>query len=246
MLRKHPVISTFLAFIVTTLSLSIANGSPFQLDDFEDGNADDGSPFTWTPGGYPGGTRTVINGDYLISNTGTSTSYAPEANVVGDVAITTQLPMTSAVNNGFAGIFVRSPTTTASYWAGIEWDGTLYVGESPGSDGSGIRESVDSSLSPRSTDVLLELSAIGYQINFYAWELGQSRPAMPQLSFQDETLSSGPFGFVINGQGQATTVAYRWFEAVPEPSGTALLVSAVTCLALGVRRRDIFDDTDRP
>jgi hypothetical protein len=226
----------FFAFVFSTASVSIAHGSPFQLDDFEDGNAEDGSPFTWTPGGAPGGTRTVINGDYLISNSALSSSYAPEASGVRDATITTQLRMTSAGNNGFAGIFVRSPTT-ASYWAGIDWNGTLYVGESPGSDGIGIRESVVSSLAPRTTDVLLELSAVGDQVNFYAWELGQSRPAMPQLSFQDVTLPSGPFGFVINGQGQATTVAYRWFEAVPEPTTITLLIIGSIGAGLLCRKR---------
>jgi hypothetical protein len=157
--------------------------------------------------------------------------------MVTDVTITTQLRMTSAGNSGFAGIFVRSPTAVDAYWAGIDWNGTLYLGEAPGSDGIGIRETLGSTLDPRDTDILMELSANGKQIDFFAWELGQARPTIPQLSSLDDTILTGEFGFLINGQGQATTVAYRWFEAVPEPATITLLLAVLALAAPAALRR---------
>ena len=62
--------ATFAVLVVLSLTFH-AHAQEYFLDDFEDGNAEDGEPGTWvhgsTPWGtFPGGTQEVVDGEHVV------------------------------------------------------------------------------------------------------------------------------------------------------------------------------------
>lgn len=196
------------------------------LDDFEDGDATDGSPVLWNVG-FSGGTRDVVDGSYLLDP--------------GRVS-----PISSFVEVEHADISIRAqarfledgdPADTiaiwgrdrhgvdAGYWGGIRIDGQLVLGV-----GSITLARENSSLDPINSDVSLQLDLSGDKISLTAWSDGFARPALPQLSATDTTFPDGNLlGVVVfnlsNPSADHSPAAFRYVEvvAVPEPPGRAML-----------------------
>jgi hypothetical protein len=207
-------------------SISNAGVLPFS-DDFEDGSATDGSPGTWVPGAAPRGTRHVVNGDYVVSHTGLLSSYVEESDtLVGDISIRTQLRILETNSSAFAYVFARSPDA-AAYFGGINSNGELAIGETTSSGGitTHIRNFF-TGIDPQTTDVLLQFDIIGNELSLRAWAEGSPKPVSPQLVSHDNTLTSGSFGVFMFTDSQSS-VAYRWFEAVPEPSSAILVLGSL-------------------
>src|SRR5687767_3971829 len=82
------------------------------LDNFDDGNAQDGSPVTWAPGL---GTWDASGGDYVATGSIPRVSLVP-AHLFGDTSARTQVRVTGTVG---ASIALRRPTPLVGYAGGI-------------------------------------------------------------------------------------------------------------------------------
>ncbi|MEZ6097982.1 MAG: PEP-CTERM sorting domain-containing protein [Pirellulaceae bacterium] len=220
----HPI--RLFAIYVLLLAVPAISGAavlPF-FEDFEDGDATDGSPATWSPGAQPTGTRIVSGGDYIFTASSLASSYVEEsADLVGDISIQTQIRFLETNAESYAGVFARSPDFR-SYWGGITDSGQLYIGEElENGTSTNVRGPVSTGINARVNDALLQFDVFGNTIGLTAWEDGRDKPMQPQISFQDDSLVSGTFGLFIQSNA-STKVAFRWFEAVPEPSTLVLLV----------------------
>lgn len=80
------------------------------IDDFEDGDATDGSPVTWVPSAtYSGGTREVVDGDYVIGHNSAASSVVEGSDELADISICTQLRIVASSGAWvFPGVFARA------------------------------------------------------------------------------------------------------------------------------------------
>jgi hypothetical protein len=213
---------------------------PF-LDDFEDLSATDGSPATWVQGGTNGVSQ-VIAGDYVLS--GVQTSFFPvDVGVFRDGSVRAQLRFLQSNSSTAAYVFARSPTA-AGYLGAIRQDGALVIVEAFDSlPIEVLGETVGTSLNPMARDVVLQLDTAGNRISLTAWHDGDAMPSQPQVVVFDDSLTFGDVGVGISpdprvGPGAHSQVAFRYFEAIPEPSTVALgSLGFVALAAFGVRTR---------
>ncbi len=222
---------------------SAGSALPF-LDEFDDDVTATGrQPVQWFTSSING--TLASDGDNLIlENTGgdigawvfeVSNSNPDRVFEYGDVSVRSQLRMLEPGNGtSFASLMVKAATSTAGgiYWGGIQRNGQLSIGLTT-NNGSNIitRDSLNTSLDPIARDVVLQLDAIGDTITLSGFEVGDSTPA-GTISFADTNYTAGTIGMFINGSSGATRrVAFRYFEAVPEPtSGLLLLVGSLAAL----------------
>jgi hypothetical protein len=226
-MNRVMLLSVSLAIVLAGPTCSCAGS--FFIDDFEDGDATDGDPVTWVPGLAPdAATREVIAGDYVLSSNVTSSSLVQEYSDLGDVSVLTKLRITELGGSvAIAGVLARR-SENASYFGGIWPDGRLRVGETDSSLGFVQWHDEQTALDPLGSDILLNLEVRGSEISLTGWEDGHPRPETPQVSFTDDSLSQGGVGLFLD-TGDPSTVAFRFFANVPEPSAFLL-----TLLALGV------------
>ncbi len=212
--HRAPLFATLLSLAVS--GVLYGAGIPI-VDDFEDGDAADGDPFTWLVDSFnPSGTREVVNGEYVFTATdqGTASSFVEETlGNTGDVSVRTRLRIVQ--NVVAAGVFVRGDEGS-SYFAGINGTGVgctgcPFVGETNGEHKIGGGRVVDVN-----QDVEIQLDVIGNTVSFTNWPAGTPMPATPTRTFTDFTpRESGSVGVWINssdGQGQ---VVFREFEFIP-------------------------------
>jgi RNA polymerase sigma factor (sigma-70 family) len=211
-----------------------ARASTIFFDDFEDGSVTDGSPVTWLPGSFTGGTSQVVAGSYEISGTVVSSS-ADGTLSFRDGSIRTQLRFLESNNATVAFLNARSPTV-AAYLGVIRQDGLIAIAESSDASALQIHSEIATSLDPVARDVVLQLDTIGNRISLWAWHAGDPKPNQPQLVVLDDTLTFGSVVVGIGtdariGAGGFSRVAFRHFEAVPEPSTAALGSLGLVALA---------------
>src|SRR3954451_5708810 len=89
-----------------------ASAAPVFFDDFNDHNAQDGSPVTWVPGT---GTWDASSGDYVATGSIPRVSLVP-AFLLGDTSARTQVRVTGNIG---ASIALRRPTPLVGYAGGI-------------------------------------------------------------------------------------------------------------------------------
>lgn len=205
-----------LALVQMTLAASV-------FDDFRDGNAGDGSPVTWVPGLVDGGNRSVVDGSYRISAVGFASSFGQELPFYTDATIETQLRIVDG--SGFAGVFGRSPSFS-TYFAAINADGFLGIGESMEDGSVSALGTFQTGLDPTIEDVVLRFDLLGSTLSATVWSVGEAIPE-PQVVVQDDTLSLGGVGFVIDGGNEGSTIDYRYFRLVPEPTSNSLAAMAL-------------------
>jgi hypothetical protein len=109
----------------------------------------------------------------------------------------------------------------------IREDGLIAIAESSDAGALQIHSEVATSLDPVARDVILQFDTIGNRISLWAWHAGDAKPNQPQLVAFDNTLTFGSLVVGIGtdariGAGGFSRVAFRHFEAVPEPSTAAL------------------------
>jgi hypothetical protein len=144
---------------------------PF-VDDFSNGDATDGIPGTWIPGGQPDAIQDASSGDFVITASDLSWSSVQELNGLRDVSIETQVTFSQTSNGDFANVWARGPDVgPGTYWGGIRDNGLLGIGRE-NSDGSNtIFDTIGTSLDPVNGDVLLRFDVIGDQISLFAWQV---------------------------------------------------------------------------
>jgi hypothetical protein len=248
------------ALVVATsmLASSTAQAQAF-LDDFEDGSATDGSPVTWSdyPAPYNLGTFEVVNGDLVISpaTSGPTLPAAPNyrekdvvvagrlfhnVNVRARVRALTNQP--SVVGIGVLDTHVTDGNVGVSVNSSLVYDGSrryLTMNREINQNFATLGE-VNTSISHSAADVHLRMAISGNQASFSVWPEGEPEPAVPQLQRTLPSTFDNIQGRVViyagNG-GTASPVAFRFVNAVPEPSSLALMGSAVVAILSRARRR---------
>jgi hypothetical protein len=218
--------------LATALSLLVlapsAASAVAWMDDFSDGSATDGNPVTWVEdlGGselFPG-TYDASTGDYrLIDPTGPFNqmiSFVPTG--FSDVYMRTQgviLPgALPEQDDGNLALLARlDPTTLSGY--GLYFDTSMSLGllVLEGGD-STVDVSVDIPFSPLS-DVVMEFHVVGNVLSGFVWEVGQPKPAEPQITYTDEfnLFTSGAAGIAYDDDAEDTTGVYRYVAAQDAP-----------------------------
>jgi hypothetical protein len=176
------------------------------FDDFEDGDAVDGHPFTWlADSSKPGGTREVVGGDYVLTHNGEADSDVLESvGATGDVSVRSQMRFSNS-DVGNAAIYARA-VAGISYYAGLTRSGRVHVGQN-----GGAYHSVQTNLRPVDQDVTVQLDIIGDNISVKAWPSGDPEPEAPLKSFADSTLTVGTVGVYMYGNTPEASVAFRNF-----------------------------------
>jgi hypothetical protein len=205
------------------------------LDDFNDRNAQDGSPVTWAPGT---GTWDASSGDYVATGSIPRVSLVP-AFLLGDTSARTQVRVTGNIG---ASIALRRPTPLVGYAGGIRPDGTLSISRVDGTAAAVILGTWVVPFNPVAQDVLIQCDAFDNKLSLWAWQVGESMPNEPQVVAFDSTYAQGYAGLTSPGPTASTSDAttFRFVEVadthiVPEPS-TFLLTSLAGCGLLYARR----------
>jgi hypothetical protein len=202
---------------------------------FRDEFDGDGGPVTWGIGG--GGSREFTGGDYVFTVGGGGDSFVRFINNYGDVSIQTQLRVLEKTGHVDAYLYSRASADRGTLYAGgIRDDGLLELAAV--TDGVTTRAvTSESTLDPVAQDLILKLSTFGDQISLTAWQLGAPESAIT-LSFTDGGIERGGIGIFVNGYQDgppSDKVAFRWFEALPEPS--TILTTTIGSLLLATTRR---------
>ena len=212
-----------LASLAAAPSLASAAG---WYDDFNDGNAEDGSPVTWTYndlGALPG-IHSAATGDYLLSAPGDGnddSSLIATVNVnLANTYVRTQALVLPGPNEGEVGgtlgVFARYNAATISGYAAILSNGTdlqllLVEGGAP-LELDSFNIDVDTA-----SDALIQLDVIGDLLNVYVWHPGTAKPAEPIMTANDSTFTSGRAGLVHNENDDNTIGVFRFATASDAP-----------------------------
>jgi hypothetical protein len=237
------IAATFLAFggVVAEQigARSDVHAGTIILDDFSDGSATDGTPASWAP--IPGfGSQRVEDQSLVI--TARRPSF-PASRLIGpqmtfsDISVRTQARV---IEGDIIGISVRFNQNAVrdSYGVAISSDGTASMGV------GGVNQflaQTATNLDPSAEDVNLQFDAIGNQLSFWVWPVGEMRPLEPTISVVDDSISEGQLFLwaAHNGPpGTPATGAFRYVHVsstpIPEPS-TATLSLLGICALLGAR-----------
>lgn len=212
-----------LASLAAAPSLASAAG---WYDNFNDGNAEDGSPVTWTYndlGALPG-IHSATTGDYLLSAPGDGnddSSLIASVNVtLANTYVRTQALVLPGPNEGEVGgtlgVFARYNPATISGYAAILSNGTdlqllLVEGGAP-TELDSFNIDVDTA-----ADALIQLDVIGDLLNVYVWRPGTAKPTEPIMTINDSTFTSGRAGIVYNENDENTVGVFRFATASDAP-----------------------------
>ncbi len=201
-----------------TLTLLLAGTNVYAarwFDDFNDGNALDGSPLTWSEHPLTPGSFDASSGDYVISGLGpvddefmfsviqTVTFQDVSVRVQGRVA-----------DGGNLGIAARADfNTITGYSAFIDDDGQIIVLAT--TDPTGPLNVIGQNESGilATTDVILQLDVVGSLLTVTAWRPGDPMPA-PQISVTDTIFSAGVSGVVFAEDNNSSRGIYVFAESV--------------------------------
>jgi hypothetical protein len=227
--RSHRwTLSFALASLAAAPSLAPAAG---WYDNFNDGNAKDGSPVTWATTPLPG-VYSATTGDFLLSAPGdadgeggadfddNSLIASVNQNFPADVYVRTQALVLPGPNEGelggTLGVFARYNPATVSGYAAILSNGTdlqlLLVDGGAAFELDSFNIDVDTA-----ADALIELDVIGDLLNVYAWRPGTAKPTEPVMTFNDSTFTSGVAGIVYNENDDNTIGVFRFVTASDAP-----------------------------
>src|SRR5687767_4221959 len=142
-----------------------ASAAEIFLDDFNDGNAGDGSPVTWAPGL---GTWNASSGDYVATGSIPRVALVPAFDL-GDTSARTQARVTGNMN---AGIALRRPTSLVGYAGEIRPNGTMAIARVDGAAAPVILGTTVVPFNPVTQDVMLQFDAIDNRLSLWAWRVG--------------------------------------------------------------------------
>jgi hypothetical protein len=231
MLRPRSVLLRWLIALLLAVTLAPVARAVSWFDNFNDGNAEDGNPVTWTyneSGGVPG-IYDASSGDYILSNPGGSNDDSLVATVntnFSDVYVRTQavvLPgMSSEQVGGTLGVVARFDPATVSGYAAILSNGAhlqlLRV------DFGGPLNLAEARNLPIDTitDAMIELDIVGDLLSVYLWRPDETRPTEPVVTANDSTYGSGRAGIVHNENHDTVPGAFRFAAAQDTPFVDAL------------------------
>lgn len=202
------------------------------FDDFNDGNATDGNPVTWTPNGsgFLPGIYDASSGDYMLSapgNANDNDSLDASVNVnFTDTYVRTQavvmpgmLPEETA---GTLGVWARfDPPGLSGYLALLSTGSHLELLRIDGGSPITLNEMRGLDIDTL-TDAMIELNAVGDLLSVYLWRPGDPKPATPVLTANDATYTSGRAGILHNENDDGTIGVFRFAAAQDTPFVDAL------------------------
>jgi hypothetical protein len=220
-----------IACVVVLLCLvSDSQGGEYFIDDFEDGNAEDGNPVTWVPQVPPlhRGVREVVNGDYVITPTSAPGDYYFQSDSVvlgtvhDGVTIRTQArALDSAVDleSYYLGVFARDTDGSSGVWAAIADNGRLTIGAFNTALYEENLWSIESTLDPTQTDVRLKFDVFEDAAALTAWAAGTNRPdAQLLVTLPAYVADEGRIGAWVGNVSDSShriPGAFRWYAAGP-------------------------------
>ena len=195
MLRANQNLPMTIMCCVLTFMLCAraASGGNIFFDDFNDGNAQDGTPVTWTPGL---GTWDASSGDYVATGPTTPRVSRALAYVLGDVSARAQVRV---VGNIAATIGLRRTQPLVGYAGVVRVNGTIGIARVGGAAGPVNLGSAVVPFNVGEQDVLLQFDAFGNKLSLWAWRVDEEMPVEPQLVVFDDTYSAGPVALVSPG-----------------------------------------------
>ena len=198
------------------------------LDDFRDGDAQDGNPVTWNLVTPEQTTLEVVDESLVLSIDATGISQrfnSAEADGISllDTSIRTQLRLSG---NGRAGVFGRNLSATITSDGGANFFGLTDIA---------------TGLDPLNEDVIIQLDVIGSMASIWVWRVGEPMPSTPLVTTSGGRVP-GPVAVAVQAEANAMASAQFRYVAVattsiPEPSTGMLLGIAATSTLVGVRRR---------
>lgn len=245
-------LSWFTLTMVTLTALAIiARGdtradwpAPYFFDDFEDGNATDGRPVSWVPEvpPYDGGTRQVIDGDFVVTPGDTpfvsslGTSYENDTVPFGVTPLDASIRMLVrdfSPGDFWIGVGARYRESLGLGVAGgLGSTGRIFQGWYEGSEYRSIPV-WDTDIDVTATDVHFQFDLIGAKMSLTVWPDGEDKPSRPQLS------SVLPGEYVEPG---TLAVWYSSFQG-PDPVPASIEYFAVLPTPYATLVRGDFDET---
>ena len=176
---------------LTVLALAAHAHGAVWSDDFNDGNAGDGVPVTWTPHPATPGTYDASSGDYVLTpldvgNDDESMLATVESSSLGDTSIRTQGMVDGGGGN--LGVAARVTFATLSGYTGLlDSGGNLLLirfdGGAPSVLGATVLDI------NAADDAIVQLDVIGTDLGLRAWRPGDAMPAAPQVAVVDATVA---------------------------------------------------------
>jgi hypothetical protein len=196
-------------------------------DDFNDGNAEDGNPVTWTYNeiGFTPGIYSAASGDYSLSAPGGSNNDSLVATVGTSLANTYVRTQTISLpgtlpeeTGGNVGVVARlDPFQLTGYGAILDDAGQLELLRIDFGAPVPLVPSIPGTGFDAITDVIIELNIVGDQLSVFAWRPGDAKPTTPLATAQDATYASGRAGIVFNEDDDNTTGVFRFAAAQDSP-----------------------------
>lgn len=227
---QRRTLSFALAWLVVAPPAALAAG---WYDSFNDGNAQDGSPFTWDITAATPGVYSATTGDYLLSAPGdpdgeggadfddnSLIASVGGAFIFTDTYVRTQALVLPGPNEGEVGgtlgVFARYNPATVSGYAAILSNGSdlqlLKVVGGGAAELDSFNLDVDTA-----ADAVIQLDVIGDLLNVYVWRPGTAKPVDPIMTFNDSTFTSGRAGIVHNENDDNTIGVFRFATAQDTP-----------------------------
>lgn len=213
------------SFALVVFAQPVIGGPIPFYDDFEDGDYADGNPVLWNraeDGHGDLGTREVIDGSLVMSGTNYSSIWVDDTLNTTDVSLRASVRFADRLGTW---LFAARSDSFADefYWGGINATGYIWIGDWAAGSGIITRNEKPTNYDPTTEDVSLRMDVYdveeGVELSLYAWGEGETMSTEPQLRYTDDDgvlFEEGMVGMFVQ-QGSPTTVAIRYFEAVPKP-----------------------------
>jgi hypothetical protein len=223
-----------LSFALTWLVVASPAAPAFGwYDNFNDGNAEDGSPVTWQKTAATPGIYSATTGDYLLSAPGDADGeeqgadfddnsvIASVADSFEDTYVRTGAVVLPGPNEGEVGgtlgVFARYDATTVSgYTAILSNGGHLQLLKVAGG-APALLNQINGLEINTAADAIIQLDVIGDLLNVYLWRNGQPKPVEPILSWNDSDYTSGRAGVIHNENDDNTIGVFRFATAQNTP-----------------------------
>jgi len=192
------------------------------FDDFNDGNATDGSPQTWSPHPALPGNYDASSGDYQFIPTDPFLDDQSMAASVESTVFTTASVRTRGFTTGGGNVLVAAGfdfPTVSGYLANIDNGGLLQLLTVVGGEVvEKVAEFDPNDQNPAfidaGSDVVLQLDVVGQDLALTVWRPGELQPAEPQISGTSTfDFSSGTAGLVYNQDDPGSFGTFRFAKA---------------------------------
>ena len=212
-MRNYSILLFVSMIFVLSVPASWSQTIPFfPFEEEFDGPIDDDSPVTWVQDSVDGDGRTS-NGSLVLegNSVGYGVTLSDRTVIARDTSARARLRLGGASVNAWAGISSRFAPDSALYAGGIQKGGLLWVAERfP--DGEFDLYTLETTLSPETHDVVVQLDTFGNTVTVSAWDARDAKPpSPPSVSLVDDTLVEGGFGIGIGG-GSQSMASVRYFQ----------------------------------